>query len=81
MLAVVSVALSLRTRMIESAEAVAAASAAPAASSKLPLPGCSMISTPAKPTSTADQRRQRTVSPSSGTDSTVISSGVVKMNA
>ena len=37
--------------------------------------GSSMISTPAKPTATALQRRQPTASPSSGTDSATMNNG------
>ena len=37
------------------------------------------MTTPTKPTATADQRRQPTCSPRTGTDSAVISSGVAKI--
>ena len=42
-----------------------------------PLPGRNMISTPAKPTVTAIQRRQPTCSPKKGTDNAVIINGAV----
>ena len=44
-------------------------------------PGCSTTSTPMNPTPTATQRRQPIRSPSMGTDSRVISSGMVKRMA
>jgi len=40
-----------------------------------------MISTPPKPTSVADQRRQRTASRRNSTASTIMNSGLVKVIA
>ncbi len=50
--------------------------------SRIPSPpGRTIITTPRKPTSTARPRRQPTFSFSSGTDSTVRNSGMVKPSA
>ena len=74
----VSVALILRVRISRTAPTKAARIGSMAKASTMSPPGRIMISMPAKPTSTAVQRRQPTRSPSSGTASAVTNSGATK---
>ena len=72
-----------RMVIIDSAQPTAPASTAavPSALAAPPPPGTDISSTPPKPTSTAAPRRGPTFSPSSGIDSRVRNSGMVKPSA
>ena len=72
-------ALTLRVRIWYSAKPSAVSSGSSSAQCGMPRPGRITISTPAKPATTALQRRQPTRSPSSGIENTVTSSGAMKV--
>ena len=76
-----SVAERRRTSSTETATDIALASATSAPGCRLSLPGRTITSTPAKPTTVAVQRRQRTFSCSTRAASTTENSGCEKASA
>ena len=73
-----SVPAILRVSTLASAQDIEEASTNSAAGWNAPVPGRTITSTPSSPTRMASHRRMPTTSPSTGTDSAVISSGETK---